>query len=200
MILEYEILDSTDSDYSRAKRMLDRGRHPTFIGRDQFKSAARNGGVIIARVGDEDAAVAMTNPRLNSLNVLNVLPQYRKQGVGAVFVEYLKCNWARVVENAVPWFEKQGYQKIGAMKQGRRLRTQIMAYRLLFELGARLRRLTTHQNGESHLEVPMADTRRRAGRGTGSAGPASEVPPAASPAAPRTTDRTDHQGRRRSRP
>jgi phosphoadenosine phosphosulfate reductase len=53
---------------------------------------------------------------------------------------------------------------------------------------------------EAHLGVPMADTRRRGGRGTKSAVPASEAPTAASPAAPRTTGHTDRRGRRRSRP
>ncbi len=53
---------------------------------------------------DEDVAVAVVNPAINTLLVLNVLPEHRSHGLGSAILRYLQCNFARVVEGAIPFF------------------------------------------------------------------------------------------------
>ena len=57
---------------------------------------------------DEDVAVAVVNPAINTLLVLNVLPEHRSHGLGSAILRYLQCNFARVVEGAIPFFERNG--------------------------------------------------------------------------------------------
>lgn len=123
----------------RCKRVLTIGRHPTFVGRDMVARNAVNGGCVAFVVGDVDAAVALINVRQNSLLVLCVVPQMRGRGLGAETVRFLKPNWVRALESAVPWFEQQGYRKVGGWKQGRSLRTHVMVRESLLSLGGRLR-------------------------------------------------------------
>jgi len=128
-------------EYKAAKSLLNAGRHPAFIGRDVLVRNARNGGLFFAQHDGVDIAVALVNPRVSTLLVLNVHPDHRSHGLGRAFLEFVRPNFARVVENAVPWFEKNGYIAIGDMKQGRTLRTQIMVRGELPALAGRIQRL-----------------------------------------------------------
>ena len=107
-----------------------------------IRRSSVNGGMCLAMIGsDEVAAVALVNPRVSQLNVLNVMPAHRGHGIGKAFVAYLACNFARVVEDKVQFFESCGYIKIGAMKKGRTLNTQIMARKNLFALAGRVEKI-----------------------------------------------------------
>lgn len=88
-----------------------------------------------------DLACAVINPRLNSLLVLNVVPSHRSHGLGRAVVAYLQCNFARVLESAVPFFETCGYAPIGKLKRGNSLNTQVMVRRSLLTLAGRAGRL-----------------------------------------------------------
>jgi len=142
MHLQYRVLCGDSVSYRRVKRMLDKGKHPAFIGRDMFSRCAVNGGVILARLDERDVAVAIVNPRLNILLALNVLPEFRNRSIGKMFVSFLKCNWARVIESSVPWFEGQGYVKVGSPKKGRAITTFVMIKKNIITMGDRLRGLT----------------------------------------------------------
>jgi GNAT superfamily N-acetyltransferase len=133
------------TEYQRAKRLLDKGRHPTFIGRHTLERAADQGGLIFATHDGFDIAVAIIGVRNGTLQVLNVLPAYRGKGVGSWFLNYLMPNFARVLESAVPWFEAQGYVCLGQPKQGRKLKTQIMVRRGLLAAAGRI--WETHRLG-----------------------------------------------------
>lgn len=126
------------NEYARAKGILNRGKHPTFIGKTMVQRNAIQGGLLFYIVEGKDAAVALVNVRNSTLLVLNVLPEFRGHGVGAKFLNLVRPNFARVVEFAVPWFERQGYAKIGEPKKGRKLFTQIMARKELFALAGRV--------------------------------------------------------------
>ena len=76
----FVVVPGRSGDYSRFKRVLDIGRHPTFIGREVVRRAVANGGVFIFQHAVEDA-VGLVNPRLNSLLVLTVLPNHRSHGL-----------------------------------------------------------------------------------------------------------------------
>jgi len=126
------------NEYDRAKGILNRGKHPTFIGKTMVQRNALQGGLLFCIVDGKDAAAALVNVRNSTLLVLNVLPEFRSRGVGARFLSFIRPNFARVVSFAVPWFERQGYVAIGEPKQGRKLATQIMARKELFSLAGRV--------------------------------------------------------------
>lgn len=129
------------SAYRRAKALLNAGRHPGYVGPQMTARAAIHGGLLFAvatgGARSQDAAVAVVNPRNSTLLVFNVRPRFRGEGVGAWFLEYLRPNFARVVESAVPWFQRRGYIPLGAAKQGRKLSTQIMVRQELIALSGR---------------------------------------------------------------
>lgn len=89
----------------------------------------------------QDVAVAVVNPRTNVFLVLSVRPDHRKHGLGSAIINYLQCNFARVIEAVVPFFERNGYRSVGQIKQGNRLKTQVMIKSSLASLAGRLARL-----------------------------------------------------------
>lgn len=137
---DFEVAQGREGEYRRAKAILNAGKHPTFIGLETYHSSARNGGVSYFLIDGKDAAVAIVSPRTNCLLVLNVLPAYRRMGLGAAIIAYLQVSFARVLEDAVPFFERNGFVSIGAMKQGKKYKTQIMVASGLRELAGRVSR------------------------------------------------------------
>jgi GNAT superfamily N-acetyltransferase len=125
-------------EYSRAKAILNIGKHPTFIGRDLYATSSRNGGAMFFTVDGRDAAVALINPRTNCLLVLCVAPAFRGRGLGQAIVAYLQVSFARVIESAVPFFERCGFVGLGEPKMGKRWKTQIMVLKRLRELAGRV--------------------------------------------------------------
>ena len=136
--LGFQVILGREQEYERAKRLLNAGKHPTFIGKETVRRNAKQGGLIFAVVGGIDAAVAIIGIRNGTLLVLNVHPNYRSAGLGSAFLQFLMPNFARVLESAVPWFEKNGYASLGKLKQGRSLRTQIMVRGVLLDIAGRL--------------------------------------------------------------
>lgn len=134
-----EVLIGRPDEYERAKRLLNAGRHPAFIGRSLVRKCATNGGLFFFQKEGCDCAVAAMQTRRSVLLVLNVHPSYRGQKIGEFVVNYLRPNFARVVESAVPWFERQGYVGIGEWKVGIRYRTRVMVRKELIGLAGRLR-------------------------------------------------------------
>lgn len=94
---------------------------------------------------EQDVACAVVNPRSNVLLVLNVIPSHRGHGLGRAALRYLQCNFARVIESAVPFFEDCGYVCIGGIKSGNRFKTQIMVRSDLTELSGRIRAIFASQ-------------------------------------------------------
>ena len=128
-------------DYKMFKKILDIGRHPAFIGKDTMQRNAENGGSLFYIYDAEPIAVSLINPHLGILLALNVLPTHRSHGLGRAIMNFLVPNFSRVIESKVPWFESQGYRKIGTLKKGQSLNTQIMARGALFTLAGRLQRV-----------------------------------------------------------
>lgn len=135
---EFQVWPLKATDYRRAKNILDRGKHPTFIGRQLVMTATRNGGAFAFSYRGLDIAVAIVNPSLNCLLVLNVSPDHRSHGLGAAILRFLQCNFARVLESAVPFFERNGYTSRGKLKIGKRLKTQVMIKSSLLTLAGRV--------------------------------------------------------------
>lgn len=129
------------SDYKRAKKLLWVGNHPTYVGPNMLKRHARNGGLLIFQVDDKDAAVAVVNPRLNVILVLNVHPNHRGHGLGSAIMRFLRPSWVRSISEFVQWFERQGYVVVSDPKQGRRYETRLMVRQELLTLAGRIAKL-----------------------------------------------------------
>ncbi len=138
---DFRVIQAKSEEYKRIKTILNKGTHPTFIGRTLVLKCTMNGGATIWQYHGEDIGVALVNPKYNVLMVLNVLPQHRNHGIGSAMLRYLQCNFARVLESAVPFFERNGYKAIGQMKTGKRLRTQIMVKASLIPLAGRVAKM-----------------------------------------------------------
>ena len=101
-------------------------------------TATRNGGAFVFSLDGEDIATAIVNPATNCLTVLNVSPSHRSHGMGGAILRYLQCNFARVLESAVPFFERNGYTSRGKIKIGKRLKTQVMVKSTLLTVAGRV--------------------------------------------------------------
>lgn len=84
--------------------------------------------------------VSMMNPHFGTLTALNVHPDHRGHGLGAAMVKFLVPNFVRAVEDKVMFFEKLGYRRIGNLKKGISLNTQVMTREALFHLAGNLRK------------------------------------------------------------
>ena len=127
-------------DYPAWKKIFDAGRHPAFIGRDTMMTNANNGGALFFELDGEAVAVSLINPHHGILLALNVRPEHRSHGLGGAIVKFLVPNFVRAVESKIEWFEKLGYKRIGELKRGISLNTQLMARAALFQLAGNLRK------------------------------------------------------------
>jgi hypothetical protein len=127
------------NEYRRAKRILDRARHPTFVGRATVLRAAQDGGLLFYMVDDEDVAVTVVNARNSTFLAFSIVPEHQSHGLGTAICQYLRPNFVRVITDRVPWFEARGYLSIGEPKIGRKFKTQIMVRAELRELAGRVR-------------------------------------------------------------
>lgn len=141
-----EVLAPTMDGYKRAKRLFDKGQHPTFIGFDMFRRNAENGGCIIFTFNGVDCSTVIVNAKKNCLLALNVNPDHRGHGLGSSVVNYIKPTWARVIEFRVPWFENLDYVKIGTPKKGRKFITWVMVRKETMALAGRLRSIFEPKN------------------------------------------------------
>ncbi len=147
-------------EYPAWKKILDAGRHPAFIGKDTMMGNATNGGALFYELDGEAVAVSLINPHYGILLALNVRPEHRGHGLGDAILKYLVPNFARVVENKIEWFEKRGYRRIGKLKCGISLKTQVMARSALFSLAGNLRKAWAH-------DLPLNESSSATGGGAG---------------------------------
>lgn len=138
-----------EGEYARAKRFLNRGSHPTFVGRDMVERQARNGGLSFVTYDGADVAVSITNAAKGVLYVFNVAPVHRGHGLGTALCRYFSWNLVRATEDAAPWFGRQGYVAVGDWIQGRSLCTRVMVRERLFDLAGRLQNLDLLCNRDS---------------------------------------------------
>lgn len=148
-------------EYARVKALLNKGRHPAFIGRNYFDRIVHNGGVFVAKLGDSDLAVAMINTRRNLLNVLCVHPDHRSHGLGSTFLAYLKPPIVRATSKAVSWFEARGYLCVGEPKKGYTLTVSLMVHEDVKRLAGRVSRVFQERLESARQRNQSAPTRRR---------------------------------------
>ena len=104
-------------DYDRAKTVLNKARHPGFVGRELFYRCATNGAACVAVLDDVDVGVALIAKE--KLQALSVIVSAQGRGVGQALMARLKPRWVSAIGEKVAWFAKIGYAPYGAAKVGR---------------------------------------------------------------------------------
>ena len=138
--MRFEVRLARAGEYPAFKKILDAGRHPAFIGKSTMMRNSNNGGALFYDLDGEAIAVSLINPHYGILLCLNVRKEHRGHGLGAAIVNFLMPNFVRALEDKVGWFEKLSYKRIGTLKLGISLNTQIMARSALFELVGKLKK------------------------------------------------------------
>lgn len=103
-------------DYDRAKRVLNKAKHPGFVGRELFYRCATSGSCTLAVQGDQDIGVALVAK--GKLQAMSVVAAAQGGGVGSQLLDQVKPQWVNAIMDRVPWFEKRGYAPVGAAKPG----------------------------------------------------------------------------------
>lgn len=99
-------------DYDRAKKILNRAKHPGFVGRELFYRCATNGIACVARVGPDDLGVALITK--NKLQALSVVTAGQGKGIGTALIARTTPKWVNAIVSRVSWFERLGYRCVGA--------------------------------------------------------------------------------------
>lgn len=103
-------------DYDRAKTVLNRAKHPGFVGRELFYRCATTGVVCVAVIDGVDSGVAMIAKQ--KLQALSVITSAQGRGVGPALMARLKPQWVLAIGDRIGFFEKLGYKPFGAAKAG----------------------------------------------------------------------------------
>jgi GNAT superfamily N-acetyltransferase len=127
-------------EYDRAKTVLNKAKHPGFVGRELFYRCATAGQAVMAVLvdGETQGDVGVGLAVKGKFHVLSIVPSAQGFGVGSRLVDHMRPEWANVIMDRVPWFEKRGYQSVGAPKVGQsgKMATQLMQRIPDFEPGA----------------------------------------------------------------
>lgn len=104
------------AEYERAKSVLNKAKHPGFVGRELFFRCATSGICCIAVIDGVDSGVAMITR--DKLQALSVIATAQGRGVGPALMTRLMPRWVSAIEARVGFFEKLGYVRFGAPKVG----------------------------------------------------------------------------------
>lgn len=132
MALEFVALGA--GDYDRAKRVLNRARHPGFVGREFFFRCATTGAAVVAAEGAADLGVALVAK--GKLGALSVVPEARGRGVASALVAHTAPRFVSAIEDRVSMFERLGYRRVGAAAPGRNGKLAVQLMELAGEIQA----------------------------------------------------------------
>lgn len=104
------------NDYERAKSVLNKAKHPGFVGRELFFRCATTGVACVAILDGADVGLAMIAKA--KLQALSVITSAQGRGVGPALMTRLQPQWVSAIGERVGFFEKLGYQSVGAPKVG----------------------------------------------------------------------------------
>jgi len=121
-----EFIHLSPDDYQRAKTVLNKAKHPGFVGRELYFRCATNGRAVIASLDGQDCGVALIAS--NKLQALSVIKQAQGRGVGRALVMHLLPKFVNSIQERVSFFESCGYASVGAPKVGAsgKMVTQLM--------------------------------------------------------------------------
>lgn len=104
------------NDYDRAKSVLNKAKHPGFVGRELFFRCATGGTATLAVIDDIDAGIALIVK--DKLQALSVITSMQGRGVGQALMARMQPQWVQAISEKVAWFEKIGYVPFGPAKVG----------------------------------------------------------------------------------
>jgi len=107
-------------EYDRGKKgVLDKAKHPGFIGREFMFRCATKGAVIVAVIDGRDVGIVCVDHK-GVLQTLSVIPSARKLGVGSALVQHVRAiaKFAKPIGDATAFFERNGYRPVGAAAVG----------------------------------------------------------------------------------
>jgi hypothetical protein len=113
--IQFELLGV--DDYKRAKAVLNKAKHPGFVGPDLFTRCAFSGKATVAVVDSVDCAVALIS-KDSKLHALSVIVSAQGRGLGQALVNHLRPTWVNAIGDRIGFFEKLGYKSVGAAKVG----------------------------------------------------------------------------------
>ena len=87
-------------DYERGKTVLNRAKHPGFVGREQFYRAATRGKVVVATFGGADVGIVMVDHK-GVLNMLSVVSAAQGKGIGAALVDHVGAAWVKAISDKI---------------------------------------------------------------------------------------------------
>lgn len=103
-------------DYDRAKKILNRARHPAFVGRELFFRCATAGQALVATDDGADAGVLLVAK--GKAQALSVVPEARGRGVASALIAKAAPKFANVNIDKAPMFHRLGYVAVGAPHVG----------------------------------------------------------------------------------
>lgn len=116
MNLSIEFENLGVDDYARAKALLNKARHPGFVGRELYYRCASSGVVCLAKLESVDCGIAMIAAK--RLQVLSVITAAQGKGIGSALMRRLQPEWVTAISERVSFFERLGYKTVGAPKIG----------------------------------------------------------------------------------
>ena len=110
---EIEFVNLGADDYDRAKKVLNKAKHPGFVGRELFYRCATTGVCCVAVLGGVDCGVAMVAKE--KLQALSIVASVQGKGVGTALMRRLQPKWVSAIAERISFFERLGYKSFGAI-------------------------------------------------------------------------------------
>lgn len=114
--MSIEFVNLGPDDYDRAKSILNKARHPGFVGRELFYRCATAGVCCVAVVDGLDCGVALVAKE--KLQALSIVAVGQGKGVGSALMRRLRPRWVSAIQERVSFFERLGYKPFGPPKVG----------------------------------------------------------------------------------
>jgi GNAT superfamily N-acetyltransferase len=115
-LADLEFVNLGADDYERAKTILNKAKHPGFVGRELFYRCATTGVVCVATLDGMDLGVAMIAKE--KLQALSIISAGQGKGVGTALMRRLQPKWVSAIAERISFFERCGYKAFGAPKVG----------------------------------------------------------------------------------
>lgn len=113
---DIEFVNLGAGDYDRAKAVLNKAKHPGFVGRELFYRCATTGVCCVAVLDGIDCGVAMIAKE--KLQALSIVASAQGKGVGSALMRRLQPKWVSAIAERISFFERLGYKPFGAPKVG----------------------------------------------------------------------------------
>lgn len=138
-------------EYDRAKKILDRARHPAFIGRDQFERYSVKGVVFVAVIDGEDTGITMVDGKGKGV-AQSVAASHQGRGIAIAMLGHHAPKFISIIGAKVHVYERCGYVREGPPDVGQSGAESVQLMRLeKFIPGASIGRLVEPKKAQPIL-------------------------------------------------